>query len=70
MSGPWTRESAARYRARLRGCLPGGALGDALGYPIEFSSVDRIRQVHGRHGITGLVPGRTAGWASSATTPR
>jgi ADP-ribosylglycohydrolase len=57
MSGPWTTQRAAVHRARVRGCLLGGALGDALGYPIEFSSLDRIRQAHGRHGITGLVPG-------------
>jgi ADP-ribosylglycohydrolase len=45
------------YRARVRGCLLGGAVGDALGYPIEFASLDRIRASHGRHGVTGYVPG-------------
>ncbi|MGW7383007.1 ADP-ribosylglycohydrolase family protein [Streptomyces sp. NPDC054794] len=45
------------YRARVRGCLLGGALGDALGYPVEFSSLDRIRAAHGERGVTGLVPG-------------
>ncbi|MCD7436822.1 ADP-ribosylglycohydrolase family protein [Streptomyces lincolnensis] len=57
MNGPWTIESAAVHRARVRGCLLGGAVGDALGYPVEFSSLDRIRSTHGRHGVTGLVPG-------------
>lgn len=28
---------------RFRGCLLGGALGDALGYPIEFLQIDQIR---------------------------
>jgi len=28
--------SAAPSRSRVLGCLLGGALGDALGYPIEF----------------------------------
>ncbi|WP_327407004.1 ADP-ribosylglycohydrolase family protein [Streptomyces sp. NBC_01288] len=45
------------YRARVRGCLLGGAVGDALGYAIEFTSLDRIRATHGRHGVTGYTPG-------------
>ncbi|MEU9478857.1 ADP-ribosylglycohydrolase family protein [Streptomyces sp. NPDC048191] len=45
------------YRARVRGCLLGGALGDALGYPVEFSSLDRIRTTHGPRGVTGFTPG-------------
>lgn len=45
------------YQARVRGCLLGGAVGDALGYPIEFTSLDRIRASHGPRGATGYVPG-------------
>ncbi|MFD3496614.1 ADP-ribosylglycohydrolase family protein [Streptomyces sp. NPDC058678] len=52
-----TLETAAVHRARVRGCLLGGAVGDALGYPIEFSSLDRIRASHGERGATGFVPG-------------
>ncbi|PAZ09951.1 ADP-ribosylglycohydrolase [Streptomyces sp. SA15] len=52
-----TLETTAVYRARVRGCLLGGAIGDALGYPIEFSSLDRIRATHGDRGVTGFVPG-------------
>ena len=52
-----TGQTAAVYRARVRGCLLGGAIGDALGYPIEFLSLDRIRTVHGERGVTGFVPG-------------
>ena len=48
-------ESAAR-RARIRGCLLGGAIGDALGNPIEFSSLGGIRAAYGEAGVTGLVP--------------
>jgi ADP-ribosylglycohydrolase len=44
------------YRDRVRGCLLGGALGDALGAPIEFESIGRIRRQHGPAGVTGLVP--------------
>jgi ADP-ribosylglycohydrolase len=49
-------EAEALYRARVRGCLLGGALGDALGYPVEFDSLDRIRAAHGPRGVTGPVP--------------
>ncbi|WP_055493816.1 ADP-ribosylglycohydrolase family protein [Streptomyces sp. TP-A0356] len=49
-------EATAIYRARVRGCLLGGAIGDALGYPIEFAALDRIRATHGAKGITGFVP--------------
>ncbi|MFI0819824.1 ADP-ribosylglycohydrolase family protein [Streptomyces sp. NPDC021098] len=48
-------ESAAR-RSRIRGCLLGGAIGDALGNPIEFSSLHGIRATYGPAGVTGLVP--------------
>ncbi|MFC7257918.1 ADP-ribosylglycohydrolase family protein [Streptomyces lutosisoli] len=60
MNDVWSRrlswEAEAVYRARVRGCLLGGAIGDALGYPIEFTSLDRIRAAHGPRGVTGLVP--------------
>ncbi len=46
-----------RYRSRVRGCLLGGAIGDALGAPVEFLSLRRIREEHGDRGVTGLVPG-------------
>jgi len=32
---------------RARGCLIGGAIGDALGYPVEFSSTKEILRDHG-----------------------
>jgi ADP-ribosyl-[dinitrogen reductase] hydrolase len=48
-------------RGRYRGCLLGGAAGDALGAGIEFLSLAEIRRRHGPAGITGYVPayGRT-----------
>ncbi|MFF8942946.1 ADP-ribosylglycohydrolase family protein [Streptomyces sp. NPDC014864] len=49
-------EATAVYRARVRGCLLGGAVGDALGYPVEFDSLDRIRAAHGPRGLTRPVP--------------
>ncbi|GIH27452.1 hypothetical protein Aph01nite_57620 [Acrocarpospora phusangensis] len=39
-------------RSRVRGCLLGGAIGDALGATIEFDSLAVIRRNHGREGLT------------------
>ncbi len=41
---------------RARGCLLGGAIGDALGAPVEFLSLGQIRQRFGPAGVTDLVP--------------
>ncbi|MFD8492004.1 ADP-ribosylglycohydrolase family protein [Amycolatopsis sp. NPDC059657] len=41
---------------RLRGSLLAGAVGDALGAPIESDSIDRIRERTGPHGLTDFVP--------------
>jgi ADP-ribosylglycohydrolase len=38
-------------RRRFRGCLLGGAVGDALGAPVEFMSLAEIRAQFGRVGI-------------------
>ncbi|MFD6277496.1 ADP-ribosylglycohydrolase family protein [Streptomyces sp. NPDC060209] len=43
-------------RSRVRGVLLGGAVGDALGNPVEFLSLDGIRRDHGERGIRGPVP--------------
>ena len=37
---------------KFRGCLIGGAAGDALGYPVEFMTLEDIRKKYGRNGIT------------------
>jgi ADP-ribosylglycohydrolase len=42
-------------RDRYRGCLLGGAVGDALGAGIEFLSLAEIRQRYGPAGVTGYV---------------
>jgi ADP-ribosylglycohydrolase len=41
--------------ARIRGCLLGGAVGDALGSGVEFDSIERIRERLGPAGVTGYV---------------
>lgn len=43
-------------RSRFRGCLLGGAVGDALGAPVEFLSLDEIRERFGPAGVTDLAP--------------
>jgi ADP-ribosylglycohydrolase len=40
---------------RYRGCLLGGAVGDALGAPVEFSSLAQIRREFGESGIRDFV---------------
>lgn len=41
-----------KLQDRIRGSLIGGAIGDALGYPVEFMSINAIRQKYGETGIT------------------
>ncbi|MEV0293049.1 ADP-ribosylglycohydrolase family protein [Nocardia sp. NPDC050710] len=41
---------------RVRGALLGGAIGDALGWPIEFLSSAQIRAGHGDAGVTDFLP--------------
>lgn len=40
------------YRDRIRGCIVGGAAGDALGYPVEFDRFREIKKEYGDAGIT------------------
>ena len=45
----------ATSQDRIRGSLIGGAIGDALGYPVEFIyTYDRIQKQYGERGITRL----------------
>jgi ADP-ribosyl-[dinitrogen reductase] hydrolase len=50
-------------RSRIRGCLLAGAVGDALGAPVEFISLAEIRARFGAQGVTGYLPayGRDGG---------
>lgn len=43
-------------RSRFRGCLLGGAVGDALGAPVEFLSRDAILDRFGGEGISHYAP--------------
>ncbi len=42
--------------SRFRGCLLGGAVGDALGAPVEFTSLSTILDRYGPDGITDYSP--------------
>jgi ADP-ribosyl-[dinitrogen reductase] hydrolase len=50
------RVPPAPTRERYRGCLLGGAVGDALGAPVEFMSRDGILRQFGPRGLTEMVP--------------
>jgi ADP-ribosylglycohydrolase len=49
-------EQNAHMRKLFRGCLIGGAVGDALGAPVEFMSYDQIVREFGPEGIKDYVP--------------
>ena len=55
MTTVWGRAQQQDFRSRVRGCLLGGAIGDALGAGVEFDSLEAIRQAHGQDGVTDYV---------------
>ncbi|MBR4026097.1 MAG: ADP-ribosylglycohydrolase family protein, partial [Lachnospiraceae bacterium] len=36
---------------KMKGCMFGGAIGDALGYAVEFRRAKDIFHIYGKHGI-------------------
>lgn len=52
---------------KFRGCLLGGAAGDALGYTVEFMSEDAIFGKFGEDGITEYVLRKGKAWISDDT---
>ena len=46
---------------KIRGALIGGAIGDALGCPVEFLTLNRIVDKYGERGITAYELDRTSG---------
>ena len=48
--------SDSRVRSRFSGCLLGGAVGDALGAPVEFLDLDEILRNYGEQGIRDYAP--------------
>lgn len=59
--GDQAREALESYGARVRGCLLGGAIGDALGGPVEFWPLERIRSECGSVGVREYVAENIAG---------
>ncbi len=49
-------QSHIGLRSRVQGCLLGGAVGDALGAPVEFLSHEQIIARFGQQGIRDFVP--------------
>lgn len=45
-------------KEHFRGCLLGGAIGDALGWPVEFLKREVIIRRYGKDGITDLIKGK------------
>ncbi len=56
-----TRNAEQIYASRVRGCLLGGAIGDALGAPVEFWKLDRIQSECGTQGVTEYLPSTFSG---------
>ncbi|MGI5218600.1 ADP-ribosylglycohydrolase family protein [Nocardia sp. CA-290969] len=52
---------------KVRGALVGGAVGDALGWPIEFLSRNEIVRRYGSPGVTGFLPGPVPGEPAGIT---
>ena len=44
-----------KYLDKIKGSLYGGAIGDALGYPIEFLHEDEILKRYGKDGLQGFI---------------
>ncbi|WP_280417394.1 ADP-ribosylglycohydrolase family protein [Nocardia carnea] len=52
---------------KVRGTMVGGAIGDALGWPIEFLSRTEILRRYGEPGVTGFLPGPEPGAPAAIT---
>ena len=68
MTQPDHTATANDMRTKFRGCLLGGAVGDALGAPVEFDTLADILARHGPAGVTDMVNGRFGRWAITDDT--
>ncbi|MFF0159930.1 ADP-ribosylglycohydrolase family protein [Streptomyces sp. NPDC005263] len=50
----WGRVEQQDYRSRVRGTLLGGAVGDALGAPVDGLGMEEIREEYGAEGLVDL----------------
>ncbi len=56
MPDPASHSNGESASDRIAGCLLGGAVGDALGAPVEFLSLADIRAQYGAAGIADFAP--------------
>lgn len=54
MSAEPSPSSVPSFESRVHGCLLGGALGDSLGYAVEFDDIATIRDRFGAAGLTSF----------------
>ncbi|MFH5877950.1 ADP-ribosylglycohydrolase family protein [Arthrobacter sp. NA-172] len=54
MSAEPSPSAVPTFESRVHGCLLGGALGDSLGYAVEFDSINAIRSRYGTAGLTSF----------------
>ncbi|NJP99891.1 ADP-ribosylglycohydrolase family protein [Streptomyces zingiberis] len=52
----WGRAEQQDFRSRVRGCLLGGAIGDALGAGVAADTLGAIRDAHGAEGLADFAP--------------
>ena len=64
----WGRVEQQDFRSRVRGCLLGGAIGDALGAAVAGLSLEEIRAAHGADAVTDFVPAHGRRGAVTAVT--
>ncbi|MFF3319383.1 ADP-ribosylglycohydrolase family protein [Streptomyces sp. NPDC003035] len=64
----WGRAEQQDFRARVRGCLLGGAVGDAFGAGVAGLTLEEIRAAHGAEGLTEPVPAHGRRGAVTAAT--
>jgi ADP-ribosylglycohydrolase len=64
----WGRAEQQDFRARVRGALLGGAIGDALGAGVSALTIEEIREAHGPEAVSDFVPAHgRRGAVTSAT---
>ncbi|MFG2771646.1 ADP-ribosylglycohydrolase family protein [Streptomyces sp. NPDC048350] len=64
----WGRAEQQDFRARVRGCLLGGAVGDAFGAGVAALPLEGIRTAHGPEGLMEPVPAYGRRGAVTAAT--
>ncbi|NUK05644.1 ADP-ribosylglycohydrolase family protein [Streptomyces lunaelactis] len=64
----WGRAEQQDFRARVRGALLGGGIGDALGAGVSSLTLEGIREVHGPDGLADFVPAHGRRGAVTAAT--